>query len=567
MNIWTALLDLLILLLAAMVLGTLFERLKQSAILGYLLAGTLLGPNALDLMPNHEAVSSIAELGVALLLFTIGLEFSWKRLKKLGAVALVGGTMQVLITGAATASVCMAFGLDWRAGVALGGVVALSSTACVLRLLVQRAEMESIHGRTALGILLLQDIAMVPLVLVVTVLGAGDSMSEIGWEVGRAIGAAIFLAGALYVVLNYLIPPLLGTEEMARNRELPTLLAVVAALGAAWVAHRLGLSPALGAFMAGILLAESPFATQIRAEVGSLRTLFVTLFFSSIGMLGDPVWAAAHWVQIVAVVVLIVLGKTAVTAGVALVFRYSVGASLATGICLAQVGEFSFVVAEVAHLGGLIDGDLFRLIVSATIVTLFLTPYLVAIAPIVEKSVRTVSTRRAGLRPDSNMETPSSGGKDDRPIIILGFGPAAQRAAEALEQRWFGRIVIVELNPASAALAKDAGFETHLGDATRSEVLEHSGVKRAIAVIVAVPDPAASRHIVGQVRMLAPEVLIVTRARYHAYRDELIGAGADVAVDEEEIVGKYLASALETRLQGDQDRTQPADSISETGSG
>lgn len=551
MNIWTALLDLLILLGVAMILGALCERLKQSAILGYLLAGTLLGPNALDWMPNHEAVSSIAELGVALLLFTIGLEFSWSHLKKLGPVALGGGTLQVLVTGGVTAAVCNAIGFEWRTGLALGGVVALSSTACVLRILLSRAEMESIHGRNSLGILLLQDIAVVPLVLLVTVLGAGGSMTEIGWEVGRAIGAACLLAGALFVILNYVVPPLLGTKEWARNRELPTLLAVVTALGAAWVAHRLGLSPALGAFMAGMLLAESPFATQIRAEVGSLRTLFVTLFFSSIGMLGDPAWAAANWMQIVVVVTLIVSGKAAVTAGVALTFRYSLGASLATGICLAQVGEFSFVIAEVAHLGGLFDADLFRLIVSATIVTLFLTPYLVGIAPLVATSVGRISPRHAERLPDSDKSALPTDAGGDKPIIIVGFGPAAQRAAEALERSSSAPIVIIELHPASADLARSAGFETHLGDATRAEVLEHAGVGRARGVIVAVPDTATSRNIVGQVRMLAPHALIVTRARYHAHRDELMNAGANVAVDEEEIVGKYLASALQTELQTD----------------
>ncbi len=550
MNIWTALLDLLILLTAAMVLGTLCERIKQSAILGYLLAGTLLGPNALDWMPNHEAVSSIAELGVALLLFTIGLEFSWDRLKKLGPVALAGGTLQILITGGATAAVCMAIGLDWRTGVALGGVVALSSTACVLRLLVRRAEMESVHGRNSLGILLMQDVAVVPLVLLVTVLAGGGSMSEIGWDVGRAVGAACLLAGTLYVVLNYLVPPLLRTEELARNRELPTLLAVVVAVGSAWAAHRLGLSPALGAFMAGLLLAGSPFATQIRAEVGSLRTLFVTLFFSSIGMLGDPVWAAGHWIQILAVVALIVLGKAAVTTGVVLVFRYSLGAALATGICLAQVGEFSFVLAEVAHLGGLIDGDLFRLIVSSTIVTLFLTPFLVAAAPFAATKAQAILPRQSP-HSDSEERPISSERKGVKPIIIVGYGPAAQRAAEALGRTLASTLIIIELHPSSAALARNAGFETHVGDATRAEVLEDAGVRRARAVIVAVPDPATSRQIVGQVRLLAPDALIVTRARYHAYRDELIRAGADLAVDEEEIVGKYLASSLQAELQTD----------------
>ncbi|MGB2987049.1 MAG: cation:proton antiporter, partial [Phycisphaerae bacterium] len=187
MNLWTALLDVLILLLAAMLLGSLCERLKQSAILGYLLAGTLLGPNALDLMPNHKAVATIAELGVALLLFTIGLEFSWRRLRGIGSIAIGGGTVQVLLTGALAVGVCLTLGLGGRPALAVGAMIALSSTACVLRLLVSRAEIDGVHGRNALGILLLQDIAVVPLVLVVTALGGEGpgSVLQIGWDLGR----------------------------------------------------------------------------------------------------------------------------------------------------------------------------------------------------------------------------------------------------------------------------------------------------------------------------------------------------------------------------------------------
>ncbi|MFH1417633.1 MAG: cation:proton antiporter, partial [Planctomycetota bacterium] len=275
MDIWTALLDVLILLFAALALGALCERLGQSAILGYLLAGTLLGPNALDAMPNHRAVSAIAELGVALLLFTIGLEFSWRRLRNLGPIALAGGTLQVVLTGAVAAGICSVLGLGGPASVAVGAMIALSSTACVLRVLAGRAEIDSVHGRNALGILLLQDISLIPLVLIITALGGEGSMAQMGWEMGRAIGGAAVLIAVFYVLFNYFVPLVLSTEATARSRELTILLAIVTVVGAAWAAHRVGLSPALGAFVAGMLLAGSPFAIQIRADVASLRTLFV----------------------------------------------------------------------------------------------------------------------------------------------------------------------------------------------------------------------------------------------------------------------------------------------------
>ena len=551
MDLWTALLDVLILLLAAMLLGALFERLKQSAILGYLLAGTLLGPNALDLMPNHQAVAAIAELGVALLLFTIGLEFSWHRLRSIGPIALGGGTVQVLLTGALTAGVCLALGLGGRPALVVGAVVALSSTACVLRLLVSRAEIDGIHGRNALGILLLQDIAVVPLVLVVTALGGEGSGSvvQIGWEMGRAVGVAGLLVAVLFVVLNYLVPLLLGAEQAARNRDLAILLAIVTALGAAWASYKLGLSPALGAFIAGLMLAESPFATQIRADIASVRTLFVTLFFSSIGMLSNPAWVLEHWATVAAVVAAIVFGKAIVVTGVARLFRSSPGYAVATGICLAQVGEFSFVLAEVARHGRLIDDDLFELVVAATIGTLFLTPYLVALAPHLAKTVGRLSAHGPRALHPSDQASLQPDAKLSGHIVIVGFGPAGQRIAEALMRRHKSLLAVVELSGKSADVARAYGLRTYIGDATRAEVLEHLRVGAARAVAVTLPDPAAARQVIEQVHSLSPETPIVARARYHVYRWELMLAGAPIVVNEEEQVGLHMASAVRKILR------------------
>ncbi len=559
MDFWTALLDILILLLAAMLLGALCERLKQSPILGYLLAGTLLGPNALDLMPSHKSVAAIAELGVALLLFTIGLEFSWRRLRTIGPIALGGGTVQVLLTGTLSAGVCLAVGFEGRTAVAIGAMVALSSTACVIRLLVSRAAMDSVYGRNALGILLLQDIAVVPLVLIVTALGGEDpaSAAEVGWGLGRAAGVAALLVVALFVLLNYVVPLVMRTKEAAQNRDLPILLAMVTAVGAAWVSHKLGLSPVLGAFVAGLLLAESPFATQIRADVGPLRTLFVTLFFTSIGMLSNPAWVLDHWALVAAVVVAIVLGKAVVISGVARLFRSSPGHAVATGLCLAQVGEFSFVLAEVARHGNLIDGGLFELIIAATVGTLFLTPYLVALAPHLALAVGRLSTNGPRALQGAEDASHPSDAKLSGHIIVVGFGPAGQRVAEALMRRRTSRLVVIELNTKSADIARTHGLQTYVGDATRAEVLEHVQVAAAAAVVVTVPDRGAARHVIEQVRSLSPHTPVIARARYHVYRGELILAGAQVVVDEEEEVGLRIASAVRKMLRAADAQPRP----------
>ncbi|MCG8407439.1 MAG: cation:proton antiporter [Phycisphaerales bacterium] len=547
MNLWTALLDVLILLAAAMLLGGLCELLKQSAILGYLLAGILLGPNALNWMPNHKAVATIAELGVALLLFTIGLEFSWRRLRALGRTAVVGGTLQILVTGLLTVGCCIPLGLSGRTSVVLGAIVALSSTACVLRLLVDRAEIDSVYGRNALGILLLQDVAVVPLVLMVTILAGEGSAETLWWEIGRSIGLAALLVGLFYVVFNYVVPRLLSVRQVVRNRDLPILMAMTTAIGASWLAHEVRLSPALGAFVAGILLAESPFATQIRADVSSLRALFVTLFFSSVGMLADPAWAVQNVGVLLAVVAAILVGKTLVTSAVTRCLNPSTPHAFATGICLAQVGEFSIVLALVAQNGALLDHNLSNLVVSAAIATLFLTPYLVGLAPHAIRMFAATGRGKSGIA-QSEVTADASDAVKNR-IVIVGFGPAGQCVTEVLMKEHQSDMVVLELNRRSASVAKGLGLRTYIADATSPGVLDHIGIATAEVVVVTVPDPTSALRITELVRSLAPNAVIIVRARYHIRRWELALAGATVIVDEEEQVGRRIADEVNKQFE------------------
>lgn len=530
-----------------MVLGGICDRLKQSPLLGYLLAGTLLGPNAFNLLPNHAAVSTIAELGLAILLFTIGLEFSWRRLRAVGAIAVGGGTLQVLVTGALTAALSMIFGLGGRAALAVGAMIAMSSTAAVLRLLTNRAEIETVHGRNAVGILLLQDIAVVPLMVVVVALGTGETIIQVGLVMGRALGLAAVLVGALHVLLNQGLPRLLGSSVTARNRDLPILVAIVTAVGAAWLSHYLGFSPLLGAFIAGMLLAESPFATQIRGDIMPLQTLFVTLFFSSIGMLSNPAWVADNWTLLLAVVAAIVIGKTVVTSTVVRLFRCPLGQSVATGVLLAQVGEFSLVIATVARQGQVIGTDIFDLILAALIITLFITPYLAALAPRLATVISAHWTRR---EPEA---VPGQPGPSDAVVsghlIIVGFGPAGRRVAEISMGEDSRQILVVDQVPATAAHARSYGLRTIIGDATREEVLESLHVRSAAAVVVTVPHPNTAQQIVERVRAMSPDTIIVVRARYHIYRWQLDLAGAHAVVDEENEVGLRIASEVQERLR------------------
>ncbi|MFG0283411.1 MAG: cation:proton antiporter [Phycisphaerales bacterium JB039] len=547
MDLWTSLLDLLILLGAAMLLGALCERLRQNAILGYLLAGTLLGPNALDLLPSYESLGAVAELGVALLLFTIGLEFSWRTLRRIGGFVLAAGTLQVAVTGAVTVGACAALGVAWRPSIVVGAMVALSSTAFVLRLLVSRAEIDSMHGRTALGILLLQDVAVIPLALVVSTLAEGDGASIVSTlgALGWSLLVAMALVGALYMVLNDLMPLLMSSQQFGRSRDVPVLLAIVTAIGAAWLSHKLGLSPVLGAFIAGLMLAESPFATQIHADVAPLRSLFVTLFFSSIGLLGNPAWALEHWVEVSAVVIAIIAGKVIITSSAVRLAGASWGHAVASGACLAQVGEFSFVLAALAQGGGLLEDELFELMLAATIVTLLVTPALVAGAPRLARMAG-----RWGAPAELRLDPEAGGAVELRDhILVIGFGPAGQGVAESLMRHHKEALVVLELNRKTLAMAQAYGLRGGIGDATQRQVLEHAGVHRAWAVVVTVPEPEIARRVVALARSMAPQTAVVVRARYHVHLAELMLAGAEVVIDEEHEVGRRMAAAVRRAMR------------------
>lgn len=544
----------IILLAAALVLGAIFERFRQSAILGYLLAGTLLGPNALHWISNEESVKTLAELGVALLLFTIGLEFSWGRLRRMGRTALGGGIAQVIITMLVACGAAYGLGLDIKPALTIGAVIALSSTASVLRILMARSEIESVHGRFALGILLVQDMAVVPLVIMVSLMsGGGGSGSASGNILLMILLGAVLLSG-FYLLFNYIVPAVLGTHMMQKNRDLPILLAIVVGLGSAWTAHNLGFSPALGAFIAGMLLGESPFATQIRSDISSLRTVLLTLFFSSIGMLGNPAWMLNNWFSIVALVFAIIVGKATIVWLVLRFFKKTHTNAIRSGLCLAQVGEFSFVLLAAATIAtadgastSIITAEVFNLIVSATLLSLFLTPYLIAGAtPISTTIVKFLE--KTGLAKRSLPEPPHPTLILQEHIIVVGFGPAGKEICETLnEQR--SSVTIIDLNSNAIHSARSRGFNAHIGDARQAEVLQHAHITTAATIVITLPDPTAVRSIVELARGLAPGVHIIARARYHIYRWELQIAGADVVVDEEQQVGLQLAKELGEHMQ------------------
>tara|TARA_R110002096_G_scaffold250181_5_gene442628 strand:+ start:1000 stop:2691 length:1692 start_codon:yes stop_codon:yes gene_type:complete len=539
-DVWTFLFQLLVLLAGALLVGMLFERFRQSAILGYLIAGMLLGPGVFNVIDSDSGVPVIAELGVSLLLFAIGLEFSARRLIKLGPAAGIGGMLQVLITLSLGALICLLFSFDLKASIAVGATVALSSTACVLRLLVDRAEIDSVHGRTALGILLFQDVAVVPLVLLVSTLAGDGGIASMGITLAKALGLIVALIGVFLVLAKYILPSVMKQLSLARDRELLVLLAIVLAIGSAVSAHALDLSPALGAFLAGMMLAESPFATQIRSDIGGLKIIFITLFFASVGMLGDPFWIAANWPSVLVLTSLILVGKAGIITVIALIFRLPLRHALASGIVLAQVGEFGVVIGGIALDSNLISEDIARLMISSILVTLLATPMLVKIAVPAGDWIQ----RRLFPEKDSNKSQDTLVEDEKDLVLIVGFGPSGQRVTEELQSHETISPLVVDINPNNIDLARSMGLNAVLGDAANLDFLIHHGIARARAFVVTIPDHRTSIRIVESVRTLNDGVAIIVRARYHTFVDELDRAGATITVDEEYLTGSQLKQTM-----------------------
>jgi CPA2 family monovalent cation:H+ antiporter-2 len=541
MQDWGLLFDVVTLLAGAFVLGLLFERLRMSAILGYLAAGMILGPHALSAITESHSLEVLAELGVTLLLFAIGLEFSAKRLMAMGNVVLVGGTLQVIVTTLLMAAVVMLAGRSMVSAVAIGLILAPSSTACILRLLVERAESESVHGRNATGILLLQDVALVPMVLTMAALGGQGTPGEVLWSMLRALVILGLLVVGFQLVSRIVLPRLLNAAAMVRNRELIALLAVITAFGAAWLTHDLGLSPALGAFIVGMLLAESPFASQMRADVGILRVLFVTLFFAATGMLADLPWMAFNLPVVISATATILLGKLVIVVVILRLLGISMRYAFATGMLMACAGEFGFVLAQMALRDSVISPDQFRVLASSVILTMALTPLLVSRADACGLAIERFLLRGTNVPPTEEPAAAHHALRDH--VVIIGYGPAGRGVVSALRDTGV-RFVILELNPRTVAMAKREGLQAEVGDASQPELLEHLHVKDARAVVITIPDHNGVLNIIKTVSAEAPKTTIIARARYHIHAPSYLEAGAHVVLDEEEHVGVVLGERV-----------------------
>ena len=537
MDLWIILRDVVVLLGACLLVGGVCSRFGQSPIVGYLLAGMVLGgPGSLHLVGSEHEIEAIAELGVALLLFSLGLEFSIERLKKLGPKPLLGGMGQVGLTVLLGFAGAKAFGLGGKEAVAFGAMVSLSSTAVVLRILMERSDIEMPHGRNSLGVLLTQDMAVVPLALLMTILGGEGSASEIGWNIGKLLLMAGGLIVGLYLLTKVAVLAL-GTLTLHRNRELTVIFAVVTGLGAAWASHAAGISPALGAFVAGMLLGSSAFATQIRADVSPLQVVLLTLFFGAAGMVADPIWIAQNWHIVGLVVAALTIGKLLVIWAIFLALGQTSRVAAATGLCLAQIGEFAFVLGSIGRTSGVVTEEVYALVVSAAIVSFFLSAFLVPVAPRFGNWVVGLLGTKRSLSDESTAR------QESPDVVIIGFGPAGQIAARPLVDKGV-RVVVIDLNREGVRKAEQLGFQGEVGDATQSEVLEHARLRDCKAVVITVPHHRSAMTILAHMRKDAPQSHVIVRSRYELHTHDYTLAGAHAVAGDEEQVGECLANHL-----------------------
>ncbi len=519
-----------------------FERFKLPAVVGFLVVGALAGPGALGLIDDPERVRVLAELGVVFLLFEIGLELPMERLRDLGREALRVGGPQVVGTAAVTALAGTWFGLAWPAAVILGAAVAMSSTALVMKLLTDEGQVDAPHGQLALSVLLFQDLAVVPVLLAVPLLAAGSGAD--GEALLLAIARMAAALAFLLFVVRFVVPRVLTRVAREGSADLFSLLAILLVLGSAFVAEELGLTLAVGAFLAGMAAARSPFASQLFSEVVPLRGVLLGLFFTAVGMFFDPSALAGNELAVLLYLVATVVLKVGlVTAANWWFLGRSRRAGLMAGLALAQTGEFSFVLAEAARRAGLLDAGLHQVILAGSILSLIASPFILRAAPRITERVFAWIER--GEQPGDDQAGDAEAPLPDGPVVLIGYGPTGQTLARVLRSMGVSYTVL-DGNAKGVEAAKARGEDIHFGDATRPAVLEHMGVRDARLIVVAISDPLATRRVVSRLRVMTDRARILSRTRYVADVDKLSEAGATEIVAEEfeggiEVVARTLA--------------------------
>lgn len=519
----TILRELIIILAVSLPITYLFHRAKLPALVGFLITGVLIGPHGAAIITETSMVERLAEIGVVLLLFTVGLEFSIEDIMRSARQLLIGGGTQVLLTIASVTGIALLFHYSLPQSVFFGFLAALSSTAIVLKMYADRTEMDTAHGRLATGILLFQDIAVVPMMLMLPVLGEAATAGAVSpLSVLISLAKALLGLAAVYVAARQVVPFLLHQVIRLRNREMFFLLVVLLCLGAAWVTYSLGLSLALGAFLAGLIISESEYSHHIVSEIIPFRDYFASIFFISIGMLLQAAFFAQHWPLLLLMAAGLILVKSGLVMITAQILRYPLRSALLAGLGLAQIGEFSFLLAQQGYALGLMREDVFQMFINTSILTMLATPFLIQAGPWLTSAVHVL--------PESKDRSDFCSLKGH--TIIVGYGLNGRNLAKTLKATHIPYVVL-EVNADTIRKARADGEPIIYGDVTLRDTLQRVGVDCAKVIVFAVSDFSATRLAIRAVRELNPSIFILIRTRYAAEVDELYKIGANQVIPEE----------------------------------
>ena len=514
-----------IVLAAALVGGMVAHRLRQPVILGYLLVGVVVGPYGFGLVGDVQLIETLATIGVALLMFTVGLEISYSQLRETGKVGIWGGIAQIAATFV-LGLVAGKFLFHWPLGEAafFGLLISLSSTMVGLKMLMERGELDSMHGRIMIAILIVQDLSVVLMMVGVPVFGA--PLERLLPTFAVAMGKAVFFLGIAVVLGLWVLPWLLGRVAGVRSRELFLLTVLILCFGAAFGTYIFGLSIAFGAFVVGLLLRESIFAHQALAEITPLRDVFATLFFVSLGMLLSPKFVVENLSMVILAVVVIIAIKFGVCFGIARLFGYRGRTALFIGVGLAQIGEFSFILAQAGMDSGIIPDHSYSLIISSTVITMLMTPLMVALVSVVYPRLAKAPTKGKIVVGDISLLPEDESRHPATEIVLCGYGRVGRNIAKNLYDLGIPYLVI-EIDPELVSEMHSKGENCIYGDSSNAHVLSLARLDKARVLIVTYPDPLS---VVTTVKnALRINAKLKTVARFHRKRESEILAKLGVS--------------------------------------
>ena len=520
----------LILLAIAVLAVVVFRLLRLPPMLGYLLAGVIIGPHALGWIPETDETRHLAEFGVVFLMFSIGLEFSLPKLVTMKRIVFGFGTTQVIISIILVMAVTWVLGLDWRVGLVLGGALAMSSTAIVIKMLAERAELNSTHGRQVIGVLLFQDLAVIPLLIIVPALATEIDSDTNDFSLMLAIAIMKVIAVLAFILLfgQKLMRPWFHLVARQKSSELFVLNVLLITLGLAWLTELAGLSLALGAFLAGMLISETEYRYQVEDDIKPFRDILLGLFFVTIGMLLDMQVVIENFFWVFVILAALILLKIVLIAGLSRLFGTDSSVAVRTGMNLAQGGEFGFVLLAQAGAIGLVENSVLQPVLAAMVLSMFIAPFIIEYnGQMVQRFYSSEWMYRAMQITSIAAQTMVA----QNHVIICGYGRSGQNMSRLLEQESVPFIAL-DLDPRRIQEATNAGESVVYGDAARREVLIAAGLMRAKVLVISYADTVSALKILGHVRELRPELSVVVRTRDDSDIDLLKEAGATEVVAE-----------------------------------